>query len=191
MRYRVCLLCFVLSGFTSFGWVTSAAAQEKVPPAPGTTPRLVPEVTPKSLGLPETVSPMIGFYQGVDQKEKKIRLAFVESIAEVVTRTVMRNGVEELVEATVYKPTAITGGVPFADIQFFNTLGQKLKIDTVVAKLNVGDPLIISGDEKPLSPAYLKVIKADAIIVIFPLDPFIEPFLGGPEPGVPVPPVPK
>jgi hypothetical protein len=180
--------------------ITHAVAQpqDKVPPAPGGTapPTIVlpagaplPGVTPKSLGLPETVSPMIGFYQGVDQKAKTVKLAFVESVAETSVKTVKKNGVDEQVLEAAYKPTAISGGVAFADIQFYNVQGQKLTIDSVVAKLKVGDTVLITGDEKPLGAAYLKVIKPDTIIAIFPLDPFVEPFFG-PPPDAPVAPAP-
>lgn len=169
LGYLLIGLCFV-SGTTN--------AQDKVPPAPGTALR-DPGVNPKSLGLPETVSPMIGFYQGVDQKEKKIKLAFVESVAEVVTKVVKRGGVDTVVEETVYKPTAIAGAVPFADIQFFNTKGEKLTVESVAGKLKAGDTLLISSDERPIGAAYLKVVHPDAIVAVFPLDPFIEPFVVG------------
>lgn len=171
---------FVLLG-CCIAAVARGSAQDKVPPAPAGTHD--PGVPPKSLGLPETVSPLIGFYQGIDSKSQRIKLAFVEAVAELVTEVRKQNGKEVVVQKTVYKPTAIAGSVPFADIQFLNLKGEKLKRENVVAKLKVGDTLIISGDERPLSAAYLQVLHPDAIIAIFPLDPFIEPFVGAKPAG--------
>jgi hypothetical protein len=168
-RVGIALCLGLLPAFT---W-----SQDKVPPAPEIVVPREPDIHPKSLGLPETVSPMIGFYQGIDPKEKKIKLAFVEAVAEVVAKTVRKNGVDEIVEEVSYKPVAIAGSVPFGDIQFWNTQGKRLTVESVIARLKPGDTLVISGDEKAIGPAYLKVIHPDAIIAIFPLDPFIEPYV--------------
>lgn len=150
----------LIAAILSLMFVSSAVAQALVPPAPKPPP------SPKSLGLPEATSPMLGFFQGIDQKEKKVKLAFIDSMPEV----------NEKFEQ-VFKPVVMANGVPFDDITFYNTLGQKLTRDSVLAKLKVGDTLVVSGDEKPIPAAYLKVIKADAIIAVFPLDAFIEPLL--------------
>jgi hypothetical protein len=152
-------------------FVTAASAQALVPPAP------MPPPSPKSLGLPEATSPMLGFFQGIDTKEKKVKLAFIDSMPEVVEKKVKKNGVEEIEVEQIFKPVVMANGVPFDDITFYNTLGQKLTRDSVLAKLKVGDTLVVSGDEKPIPAAYMKVIKADAIIAVFPLDAFIEPLL--------------
>ncbi len=151
--------------------ISAASAQALVPPAPKPPP------SPKSLGLPEATSPMLGFFQGYDAKEKMVKLAFIDSMPEVVEKKVKKNGVEEIEIQQTYKPVVMANGVPLADITFYNAKGEKLKTDSVLAFLKNGDTLVVSGDEKPIPAAYLKVIKADAIIATFPLDPFLEPLL--------------
>jgi hypothetical protein len=71
----------------------------------------------------------------------------------------------------------MANGVPEADIKFYNVKGEKLKTESVLAFLKNGDTIVVSGDEKPIPAAYLKVIDSKAIIAIFPLDAFIEPLL--------------
>lgn len=168
-------------------FVEVANAQPVVPPAPKPPP------TPKSLGLPEATSPMIGFYQGYDATAKKVKLAFIDSMPEVVEKKVKKNGVEEIEIEQIFKPVVMANGVPLADITFYNAKGEKLKTESVLAFLKNGDTLVVSGDEKPIPAPYLKVIKADAIIATFPLDAFIEPLLQDvfpPPPGEPLGPAP-
>jgi hypothetical protein len=145
---------------------------QPVPTAPKPPP------TPKSLGLPEATSPMLGFFQGYDAKEKKVKLAFIDSMPDIVEKKVKRNGKEEIEYEESFKPFVIANGVPLADISFYNAQGQKLKSESVLATLKNGDTVVVSGDEKPIPSAYLKVIKADAIIAIFPLDAFLAPLIG-------------
>ncbi len=137
---------------------------------------------------------MLGFFQGVDTKEKKIKLAFVDSVGEVVEKTVKKNGVEETVFESVYKPIVMANGVPLADVKFYNMQGQLLTSASVLARLKVGDTLVVSGDEKPIAAAYLKVIRPDAILVVMPLDGFFDSLLDDvfppPPPGDLVPPPP-
>lgn len=167
-------------------FVEVANAQPVVPPAPKPPP------SPKSLGLPEATSPMLGFFQGYDATTKKVKLAFIDSMPEVVEKKVKKNGVEEIEIEQIFKPVVMANGVPLTDITFYNAKGEKLKTDSVLAFLKNGDTLVVSGDEKPIPAAYLKVIKADAIIATFPLDAFIEPLLQDvfPPPGEPLGPAP-
>jgi hypothetical protein len=165
-------------------WVAVASAQP-VPTAPKPPP------SPKSLGLPDATSPMLGFFQGYDAKEKKVKLAFIDSMPDIVEKKVKKNGKEEIEYEETFKPFVIANGVPLADISFYNAQGQKLKAESVLATLKTGDTLVVSGDEKPIQAAYLKVIKADAIIAIFPLDAFLAPLIGDvfppPPPGEAIP----
>jgi hypothetical protein len=160
----------VIAVIVSVVFVTTASAQP-VPLAPAPPP------SPKSLGLPESTSPMFGFFQGVDTKAKKVKLAFIDSMPEVTEKKVKRNGVDEIEYEQTYKPIVMANGVPMDDITFYNTQGQKLTRDSVLAILKVGDTLVCSGDDKPIPAAYLKVLKADAIVAVFPIDAFIEPLL--------------
>jgi hypothetical protein len=182
MRSLVILVAFLLPNL-----LVAFAQAQPVPAAPKPPP------SPKSLGLPEATSPMLGFFQGYDAKEKKVKLAFIDSMPEVVEKKVKKNGQEEIEYEQTFKPIVMANGVPVADITFYNVQGQKLKTDSVLALLKNGDTLVVSGDEKPIPAAYLKVIKADAIIAVFPLDAFIEPLLGDvfpPPPGAPGEPIP-
>lgn len=160
----------ILAVIFSVAFVTAASAQP-VPAAPAPPP------SPKSLGLPESTSPMFGFFQGVDAKTKKFKLAFIDSMPEVIEKKVKKNGVEEIEFEQTFKPIVMANGVPMDDITFYNTQGQKLTRDSVLAVLKVGDTIVVSGDDKPIPTAYLKVLKADAIVAVFPLDAFIEPLL--------------
>jgi|GEM_PF-4433229 len=165
MRFAVALLLPLLLA-------VAVSAQPLAPPA---EPK--PPPSPKSLGLPEATSPMLGFFQGYDAKEKLVNLAFIDSMPEYTEKKVKKNGVEEIEVEQTFKPVVMANGVPLADITFYNAKGEKLKSDSVLAFLKKGDTLVVSGDEKPIPPAYLKVIKETAIIAVFPLDAFIEPLL--------------
>lgn len=161
------------------------ATAQPVPLAPVPAPK--PPPSPKSLGLPEATSPMLGFFQGYDAKEKKVKLAFIDSMPEFNEKT----------GEQTFKPVVMANGVPEADIKFYNAKGEKLKTDSVLAFLKNGDTIVVSGDEKPIPAAYLKVIDSKAIIAIFPLDAFLEPLLQDVfpvqpplAPGVPAPPAP-
>ncbi|WP_254509730.1 hypothetical protein [Anatilimnocola floriformis] len=152
------------------------AQAQPVPLAP-VVPKEPP--SPKSMGLPEATSPMLGFFQGYDAKEKKFNLAFIDSMPEI----------DEKTGEQTWKPVVMANGVAEAEIKFYNTKGEKLKTDSVVSFLKKGDTIVVSGDEKPIPAAYLKVIKADAIVAVFPLDAFLasieEQFF---PPGPPLPP---
>src|SRR5687768_13110726 len=74
-----------------------AANAQRVPGPPAANDAPKPKPTPKSLGLPDATSPLIGFFQGFDQKEKKVKLAFIDTMPEVVEKVVKKNGVEETV----------------------------------------------------------------------------------------------
>lgn len=182
MRPFVVLAAILLSNVllvTAYG--------QLVPPAPKPPP------SPKSLGLPEATSPMFMFFQGYDGKEQKVKFAFIDSMPnEPVEKKVKKNGQEVIEYQFTYRPYVMSNNVPVADITFYNVQGQKLKTDSVLALLKSGDTLIVSGDEKPIPAAYLKVIKADAIIAVFPLDAFMEPLddLFPPPPGLPGAPLP-
>lgn len=185
MRSVVLIAAFLLLN-------VAVADAQPVPTAPKPPP------TPKSLGLPDATSPMLGFFQGYDAKEKKVKLAFIDSMPDIVEKTVTKNGKLEVEYEESFKPFVIANGVPLADISFYNAQGQKLKTETVLATLKVGDTLVVSGDEKPIPAAYLKVIKADAIIAVFPLDAFLAPLIGDvfppppafPGEAIPAPPAP-
>ena len=164
---------FVALGVVFFTLLSSAVATaQPVPDAPKPPP------SPKSLGLPEATSPMLGFFQGYDAKEKLVKLAFIDSMPnEPVEKIVKKNGVEVTEYEQTFKPVVMANGVPLADIAFYNTRGEKLKTDSVLAFLKAGDTIVVSGDEKPIPAAYLKVFKPEAIVAIFPLDAFLEPLL--------------
>lgn len=164
-----------------------SAHGQAVPPAPKPPP------SPKALGLPEAASPMFLFFQSYDAKEQKVKLAFIDSMPnEPVEKKVKKNGQEVIEFELTYRPYVMSNGVPVADITFYNVQGQKLKTDSVLALLKNGDTIIVSGDEKPIPSVYLKVIKADAIIAMFPLDAFMAPLddLFPPPPGLPGAPLP-
>ena len=154
------------------------AQAQPVPLAPA-VPKQPP--SPKSLGLPDATSPMFGFFQGYDAKEKMVNLAFIDSMP----------GEPNEKGETSWKSVVMANGVPEAEIKFYNAKGEKLKTESVIAFLKKGDTIVVSGDEKPIPAAYLKVIKPDTILAVFPLDAFLEPlqaeFFG---PSEPVPPVP-
>lgn len=176
MRLSIVLAALLLSDV-----LLTAASAQPVPLAPK------PQ-SPKSLGLPEAASPMFVFFQGYDAKEQKVKLAFIDSMpGQPVEKKVKKNGKEEIEFELTYTPYVMSNGVPVADITFYNAQGQKLKADSVLALLKSGDTLIVSGDEKPIPAPYLKVIKADAIIAVFPLDAFMAPLddLFPPPPAVP------
>jgi hypothetical protein len=182
MRPSVVLAAILLSNV-----LLVSAKGQAVPLAPKPPP------SPKSLGLPEAPSPLLGFFQGYDAKEKKMKLAFIDSMpGEVVEKKVKKNGKDEIEFEQTFTPIVMANGVPIADVTFYNVQGQKLKTDSVLAVLKPGDTIVVSGDEKPIPVAYLKIFKPDAIIATLPLDVFIEPLddLFPPPPGLPGAPLP-
>jgi hypothetical protein len=90
-------------------------------------------------------------------------------------KTIIVGGMEKKVAVTSLKTEYRTEirRHTLKGLEFYNVKGEKLKDDEAMKRFVPGAVVLLSADGKKVDPAYLRIVKDDALIVVLP-SPTIE-----------------
>jgi hypothetical protein len=98
-----------------------------------------------------------------------------ETRNEVRTRTVGGVTVSETVQVTVFKTVQVTRRIKGEGVKVYTAAGKEVDAKGVAEKLKKQTVVLFAADGKKVDPYYLKIIKADTLVVVAPAPQAPEP----------------
>lgn len=127
--------------------------------------------------LPAGPAPSIFVVAGVDRTAGTYTVTQIVPVQEayVVEKTVIVGGMEQKVKQTatriVHKTVLVSRSLK--GLEFYNVKGEKLMDEEAMKRFVAGAVVLLSADGNKVDPAYLRIVKDDALIVVLP-SPTIE-----------------
>jgi|WetSurMetagenome_2_1015567.scaffolds.fasta_scaffold816198_1 hypothetical protein len=116
--------------------------------------------------LPRAVAPRLAVVQKVSEDSNTIVCAWSVSKPTLETITREKDG-REVTEVRVAFVSHVTSEpYSLAKASFHDAEGSPVSREAFLSGVRPGAMIVISGDERPVDPAYLKMLKSDVLILV-------------------------